>query len=483
MKNRPRNSSPPLHNFLRGENARIVHVWKDVRAAVAGTDKDFTAEKIGKAIFLLSIPMVLELVMESVFAVVDIFFVSKLGADAVATVGITESLLTIVYSLAVGLSTATTALVSRRIGEKNPEGAAVAAVQSVIAGIAVSCVISVPGVLYAPKILSLMGASTDIVKSYSSYTSIMLGANIIIMLLFIINAVFRSAGDAAISMRVLWLANCINIVLDPCLIFGWGPFPELGIKGAAIATNIGRGIAILYQLFVLFRGKKRVRITRGQMKIDFGVMKRLIRLSFGGIGQSLIATSSWIGMVRIISVFGSQVVAGYTIAIRIILFSILPAWGLSNAAATLVGQNLGAKKTERAERSVWLTGTVNMGLMGVIAFFLIAFPEFFIRLFIDDQGVIASGVSGLRIISYGFLSYALGMVMVQSFNGAGDTATPTFINFFCFWLFEIPLAYLLALPLGLGEKGVYIAIVAAESLVTIAAVLLFRRGRWKSREV
>ena len=483
MKNRPRNSSPRLHNLLRGGNVRIVHIWKDVRAAVAGTDKDFTTEKLGKAIFLLSIPMVLELVMESVFAVVDIFFVSKLGAEAVATVGITESLMTIVYSLAVGLSTATTALVSRRIGEKNPDGAAVAAVQSVIAGIAVSCVISVPGVLYAPKILSLMGATADVVKTYSSYTSIMLGANIIIMLLFIINAVFRSAGDAAISMRVLWLANCINIVLDPCLIFGWGPFPEMGIKGAAIATNIGRGIAILYQLFILFRGRKRVRINRGHIKIDFGVMKRLIRLSFGGIGQSLIATSSWIGMVRIISIFGSQVVAGYTIAIRIILFSILPAWGLSNAAATLVGQNLGAKKPERAERSVWMTGVVNMGLMGGIAFVFILSPGFFIRLFIDDPGVITSGMSGLRIISYGFLSYALGMVLVQAFNGAGDTATPTFINFFCFWLFEIPLAYLLALPFGLEEKGVYIAIVAAESLVTVAAVLIFRRGRWKSREV
>jgi putative MATE family efflux protein len=483
MKNRPRNSSPHVHNLLRGGNARIVHVWKDVRAAVAGTDKDFTTEKLGKAIFLLSIPMVLELVMESVFAVVDIFFVSKLGAEAVATVGITESLMTIVYSLAVGLSTATTALVSRRIGEKNPDGAAVAAVQSVIAGIAVSCVISVPGVLYAPKILSLMGATADVVKTYSSYTSIMLGANIIIMLLFIINAVFRSAGDAAISMRVLWLANCINIVLDPCLIFGWGPFPEMGIKGAAIATNIGRGIAILYQLFILFRGRKRVRINRGHIRIDLGVMKRLIRLSFGGIGQSLIATSSWIGMVRIISIFGSQVVAGYTIAIRIILFSILPAWGLSNAAATLVGQNLGAKKPERAERSVWMTGVVNMGLMGGIAFVFILSPGLFIRFFIDDPGVIASGMSGLRIISYGFLSYALGMVLVQAFNGAGDTATPTFINFFCFWLFEIPLAYMLALPFGLEEKGVYIAIVAAESLVTVAAVLIFRRGRWKSREV
>jgi len=483
MKNRSGNSSPRLHDLFKQGNTRIVHVWKDVRAAVSGTDRDFTTETLGRAILLLSIPMVLELVMESVFAVVDIFFVSKLGADAVAAVGITESLMTVVYSLAVGLSTATTALVSRRIGEKNPDGAAVAAVQAISAGVAVSFVISLPGILYASKILRLMGAAADVVHTYSSYTSIMLGANIIIMLLFIINAVFRSAGDAAISMRVLWLANCINIVLDPCLIFGWGPFPELGIQGAAIATNIGRGMAIVYQLTILFRGKKRVGIKRRHIKIDFGVMKRLIRLSFGGIGQSLIATSSWIGMVRIISVFGSQVVAGYTIAIRIIIFSILPAWGLSNAAATLVGQNLGAKKPGRAERSVWLTGAVNMGLMGFIATFLIAFPEFFVRLFIDDPGVIASGTSGLRIISYGFLSYGLGMVMVQSFNGAGDTSTPTFINFFCFWLFEIPLAYILALPAGLEEKGVYIAIVAAESMVTVAAVLIFRRGRWKSRQV
>lgn len=483
MNNHDLNARARLSTRLKDGGAIVVNAWNHVRAAIAGTDKDFTAEKLGRAIFLLSIPMILEMIMESVFAVVDIFFVSKLGAEAVATVGITESLMTIVYSLAVGLSTATTALVSRRIGEKNPDGAAVAAVQAVFAGIGISLFISVPGILFAPKILSLMGVETAVIQMYSSYTSIMLGANVIIMLLFIINAVFRSAGDAAISMRVLWVANCINIVLDPCLIFGWGPFPELGITGAAVATNIGRGLAVLYQFYLLFRGKKRVRVGRRHIKFEFAVMKRLFRLSLGGIGQSLIATSSWIGMVRIVSVFGSQVIAGYTIAIRIIIFSILPAWGLSNAAATLVGQNLGAKKPERAEKSVWMTSSANMGFMGFIAFFFIVFPGFFVRLFINDPLVVASGISCLRIVSYGFVFYALGMVMVQAFNGAGDTVTPTFINFFCFWLFEIPLAYVLALPLGLEEKGVYIAIVAAESLMSLAALFFFRRGRWKAREV
>ncbi|UCE43306.1 MAG: MATE family efflux transporter [Candidatus Aminicenantes bacterium] len=468
--------------FGRPDN-HFVKIWKGVMEAIAGTEKDFTTGKLSKAIFLLAIPMILEMIMESVFAVVDIFFVSKLGAGAVATVGITESLMTIVYSLAAGLSVATTALVSRRIGEKNPEGASVAAVQAILAGISISLVISIPGILYAPDILKLMGASEQIIQSYSMYTTIMLGANVIIMLLFIINAVFRSAGDAAISMRVLWLANIINIVLDPCLIFGWGPFPEMGVTGAAVATNIGRGLAIVYQFYLLFKGKKRVKIKRRHLNVDFGVMKKLIRLSLGGVGQSLIATSSWIGMVRIISVFGDQVMAGYTIAIRIVLFSILPSWGLANAGATLVGQNLGAKKPQRAERAVWLTGFLNMAFMGIIAVFLIIFPGFFIRLFIDDPIVIASGTDCLRILGYGYVFYALGMVMVHALNGAGDTTTPTFINLFCFWLFEIPLAYGLALPFGLEEKGVYIAILAAESAMTLAAVLIFRRGRWKTREV
>lgn len=479
LRNQPKKTS--FKALLR--NQRLTALRRDIKEAIAGTDKDFTAERLGKAIFLLAVPMVLETLMESVFAVVDIFFVSKLGAEAVAAVGITESLMTIIYSLGVGLGTATTAMVSRRIGQKNPEGAAVAAVQAILAGIGISFFIAVPGILFAPRILGLMGASASIASDYSAYTTIMLGGNVVIMLLFIINAVFRSSGDAAISMRVLWLANFINIILDPCLIFGLGPFPALGVKGAAVATNIGRGIAVGYQFYLLFKGKKRVRIAKKHLRLSFKVLKRLLRLSMGGIGQSLIATSSWIGMVRIIAVFGSAVVAGYTIAIRIIIFSILPAWGLANAAATLVGQNLGAEKPDRAERSAWMTGYMNMGLMGLMAILFILFPGFFVRLFIKDPSIVAPGISCLRIISYGYVSYALGMVMVHSFNGAGDTITPTIINFFCFWLFEIPVAYLLALPLGLGQNGVYIAILAAESLMTVAATLLFRRGRWKLRQV
>ncbi len=483
MYRRLRNIPPRINLRALLQNASLSGLWKDVKEALAGTERDFTTGTLGKAIFILALPMVLEMIMESVFAVVDIFFVSKLGSEAVATVGITESLMTIIYSLAMGLSAATTALVSRRIGEKNPEGAAIAAVQAIIAGVAVSLVISIPGILLAPDILRLMGASTEITSKYFMYTTIMLGSNVIIMLLFIINSVFRSAGDAAISMRVLWLGNIINIVLDPCLIFGVGPFPELGITGAAIATNIGRGIAILYQFHLLFRGNKRVSLHMRHLKLDLGVMVRLFRISLGGIGQSLIATSSWIGMVRIISVFGSQVMAGYTIAIRIIIFVLLPSWGLSNAAATLVGQNLGAKQPERAERSVWITGGINMILMGSIAIAFIAWPGFFIGLFINEPAVLASGISCLRVLSYGFVAYALGMVVIHSFNGAGDTVTPTFINFFCFWLFEIPLAYMLALPFGLNENGVYIAILAAETAMTLVGVQLFRRGRWKLREV
>jgi putative MATE family efflux protein len=471
----------PLRTLV--QNFRWRSLKGDIREAIAGSDKDFTSVNLSKAIFLLAIPMVLELVLESVFAVVDIFFVSKLGADAVATVGITESLMTIVYSLALGLATATTAMVARRIGEKKPDSASTIAVQAILTGIAVSLVISVPGILFAKDILRLMGASSLIISSYSGYTMIMLGANVVIMLLFIINAVFRSSGDAAVSMRVLWLANGINIILDPCLIFGLGPFPELGILGAAIATNIGRGTAILYQFYLLFRGKKRVQVKRAHLKIDFPAIKTLIRLSMGGIGQSLIATSSWIGMVRIISMFGSAVLAGYTIAIRIVMFSLLPAWGISNAAGTLVGQNLGAEKPERAERSAWLTGIINVVFMGTIAIFLIAIPGLLIRLFIQNPEVIKSGIICLRWLAYGYVAYGLGMVVVQSLNGAGDTATPTYINLFCFWLFEIPLAYVLALPLGFEEKGVYIAILAAETSMTLAAVVIFRKGKWKSRKV
>jgi len=461
----------------------LKQFFKDIKEAIAGTDQDFTEGKLGRAIFLLSIPMVLEMVMESIFAVVDIYFVSRLGADAIATVGITESLITLIYAIAVGLSMATAALVSRRIGEKKPVEAANASFQGILAGFLASLVIAVPGAIFATDLLLLMGMSAEVSAGLSSYTAIMLGGNMVIMLLFIINAVFRSAGDAAISMRVLILANSINIVLDPLLIFGWGPIPELGIAGAAIATNIGRGIAVIYQLYLLFRGNGRIKLFWNKVKVDFAVMAKLIRISLGGIGQVVIATSSWIAMVRIISVFGNEIVAGYTIAIRIIIFTLLPSWGISNAAATLVGQNLGAKKPERAERAVWLTGRINLGLMGFIGIVLAIFPEFFMRIFIHDPAVVNPGAQSLRIISIGFLAYGMGMVLIHAFNGAGDTTTPTWINIIAFWLLEIPLAYFLAIPFGVGEQGVFLSIVVAETLLTIIAYFMFKRGKWKENKV
>jgi len=462
---------------------KLKSLRSDILESVRGTEQDFTSGRISRAILLLSIPMVLEMVMESVFALVDIFFVSRLGPGAVATVGITESLLTVIYALAVGFSVGTTALISRRIGEKNSEGAAVGAVQAILAGIMMAVVIGVTGAVFSKDFLRLMGATPDIVESGYMYTRIMMGGNIVIMLLFIINAVFRSAGDAAISMRVLWIANIINIILDPCLIFGWGPFPELGIKGAAVATNIGRGLAVIYQLFLLFRGRGRVKILVKHLRFNFKVMAKLVRLSLGGIGQNIIATSSWIGMVRIIAIFGSNVLAGYTIAIRIIIFAMLPAWGLANAAATLVGQNLGAAKPDRAERSVWLAGYANMIFLGLIALFLIINPAFFIKLFIENEQVINSGATCLRIVSYGFLFYGMGMIVIQALNGAGDTITPTKINFFCFWLLEIPLAYFLAVLTGMQEKGVYISIVVSESVMTLAGLYFFKLGKWKLKKV
>jgi putative MATE family efflux protein len=465
------------------QNIKIKGLWRDVVESIKGTKQDFTNINLGRAILLLAIPMVLEMIMESIFAVVDIFFVSKVGSDAVAAVGITESVMFIIYSVGGGLSVATTAMVARRVGEKNAEGASIAAIQGILAGFTVSLPVALLGIFFASDLLKVMGASPGVVETGYLYTTVMLGSNGLIMLLFIINAIFRSAGDAAISMRVLWLANIINIILDPCLIFGLGPFPELGVKGAAIATAFGRGSAVLYQFYLLFKGKGRVKINLEMFKPNFYVMKRLLYLSLGGIGQSLIATTSWIGLVRIINEFGSQVMAGYTIAIRIVIFSLLPSWGLSNAAATLVGQNLGAKKPERAERSVWMTGFINMAFLSFVGILFILFSESLLRLFISEPNVVSNGVVCLRFISYGFPFYAFGMVMVQAFNGAGDTATPTKINFFCFWLLEIPLAWFLALPMAVKQVGVYIAIIVAEAIMTLAGILIFRRGKWIKRQV
>jgi len=462
---------------------RAGKLFQNLREAIAGTEQDFTKDRLSRAIFLLSIPMALEMLMESIFAIVDIFFVSKLGPEAIATVGITESIITIVYAVAVGLSTATSSMVSRRIGEKNADGASKAAFQAILTSLIISIAIAVPGCMFSGKLLQIMGSSPVIVNEMWPFTAIMIGGNSVIMLLFVINAIFRSAGDAAISMRVLWMANLINIALDPLLIFGVGPFPELGIKGAAIATTTGRGIAVLFQLYLLFSGKKRVKLTLRHLRVDWKTMRTLVKLSLGGIGQHLITTSSWIGLVRIISAFGSVVVAGYTIAMRIILFALLPSWGLSNAASTLVGQNLGAHQTTRAERAVWITGWVNMIFLGSLGLVLIFFSEFFIRLFIADPAVVASGSEGLRIISLGFIAYGFGMVLVNALNGAGDTISPTVINIFCYWLLEIPLAYFLAFTTGMRENGVFISILVAESVMTLSAFWMFRRGKWKLKQL
>ena len=452
---------------------------RDLRDAVRGTEIDYTQGSLGRAIVLLSVPMMLEMVMESVFAVVDVYFVSSLGASAVATVGLTESLLTLVYAVGMGLSMGATALVARRIGEKDPKAAAESAVQCIFVAMAASVPFAVAGVFFAKDLLALMGADAWSIEHGYRYTMWMLGGNAVIMLLFIINAIFRGAGDAAIAMRVLWLANGINLVLDPTLIFGWGPFPAMGIEGAAVSTNIGRGVGVLAQLWVLFRGAKHIRVLTSQVRLYPEVMARLVRTSLGGIGQFIIATSSWLGLVRIMAEFGSEAVAGYTIAVRIFIFTVLPSWGVSNAAATLVGQNLGAGQPERAERAVWITGYANMAFLSAVTVVYLWFGESLVRIFTAEPGVVAAGTEALRIWSYGYPIFAWAMIMPQAFNGAGDTMTPTRINFFCFWLFEIPLAYLLALELGVGTTGLYWSVVIAESLAGLVGIALFRRGAWK----
>jgi putative MATE family efflux protein len=478
---------PPLRSNTAANGSqpisRIRGVLYDLRAAVRGTSMDYTQGSISRAILLLAVPMMLEMAMESTFAVVDIYFVSSLGPSAIATVGLTESVLTLVYAVAIGLSMGTTALVARRIGEKKAKEAADAAVQAIVVAIAASIPFAVAGAFFAKDILALMGADSWSIAQGYRYTAWMLSANAVIMLIFVINAIFRGAGDAAIAMRVLWLANGINVVLDPAFIFGWGPFPSLGVQGAAVATSIGRGIGVLMQLYVLFRGARHIRVLASQIRIHADVMGRLVRTSLGGIGQFIIATSSWIGLVRIVSVFGSEALAGYTIAVRIFIFTLMPSWGFSNAAATLVGQNLGAKQPERAERSVWITGIANMTFLGIVSLLYIFGNEMLIRIFTSDPAVITDGAQCLRIVAYGYIAYAWGMVMPQAFNGAGDTLTPTKINFFCFWLLEIPLAYLLAISLGNKQTGVYWSIVIAETMAGVIAILLFRRGKWKLTQV
>ena len=461
-----------------------VGLWSSIVEAVRGSHhRDYTKGAIGRSIFLLAVPMVLEMLMESIFAVVDIFWVSYLGTDAAATVGLTESIMTLIYALAIGLSIGATATVARRIGERNPDGAARAAVQSILITLFLSIVIAAIGTPLAPKLLALMGGSPWVIEHGSSFTRVMLAGNVTVVMLFMVNAIFRGSGDAAIAMRTLWLANWINIILGPCLIFGLGPFPKLGIVGAAIATNIGRGTGALFALSRLVKSGGRFEIKREHLKIEPAIMLRLIRLSATGTFQVFIGMASWIGLVRIISSFGSNAVAGYTFGIRVILFALLPSWGMANAAATMVGQALGAGNPSRAERAVWQAGFYNMIFLGVVGLVFILFAPQIIWFYTRDAAVAVYGVACLRTVAYGFLFYAYGMVLGQSFNGAGDAWTPTIINLFVFWLWEIPLAYVLAVHMGFGAYGVFYAMTIAFSTLAVVSAAVFRRGKWKTRKV
>ena len=473
-------STPETSAAASGPPFRL---WAALREAVRGSHRDYTVGPIGRAILLLAVPMVLETAMESVFAVVDVFFVSRLGAEAIATVGLTESMLTLIYTVAMGLSIGVTATVARRIGEKDPEGAAEAAVQAIGLGVMVAVGLGLVGGILAPRLLGLMGAEDAVVRHGVGYTRIMLAGNGTVLLLFLINAIFRGAGDAATAMRVLWLANGINIVLDPMFIFGIGPFPELGVQGAAVATNIGRGTAVLFQMYLLAHPAGRIRIGRRHLRVIPGVMLRLVRLSGTGMFQMFIGMASWIGLIRILAGFGSEVLAGYTIGIRVIIFALLPSWGMSNAAATMVGQALGAAKPERAERAVWMAGFYNMLFLGSIGVLFFAFAGNIVGIFTGEVEAARWGVACLRIVSTGFLFYAYGMVLTQSFNGAGDAWTPTLINLICFWVLELPLAFWLAHQVGLGPNGVFIALTIAFSSLAVVSAVVFRRGRWKTRMV
>lgn len=453
--------------------------WQLLRKAVAGRGGEPTRGPLVPAIISLAVPMVLEMLMESLFVVVNIFFVSRLGATAAAAIGLTESLLAIIYTVAMGLSIGVMAMVARRMGEGDTDGAANAAVQGIALGLLIATVLGIVGGIYARDLLRLMGANDEIVAVGGTFATIMLAGNGVILLLFMMNAAFRGSADAAIAMRVLWIANGINLVLDPCLIFGLGPFPELGVTGTAVATTIGRGVGVSLQLYVLFGGHARIKLAWRHLRLNSAVMLRVLRLSGTGMLQIFISTASWIGLVRVVSGFGSEAIAGYTIAIRIVLFALLPAWGLANAAATMVGQNLGARQPERAERAAWIAGHINFVLLGMVGIFFMLAGPWLVHWFGGEGETHAYAVRCLRIVSAGFFFYGYGMVLANAFNGAGDTWTPTFLNFFCFWLFELPLAWLLAHTLGWGPEGVFTAVAVAFSTLALASAWMFQRGGWK----
>lgn len=468
---------------MQSDKISIKQFFNYFKIAISGKEQEFTSGSIRRAVFMLSIPMIMEMLMESIFAIVDIFYVSKVSVNAVATIGLTESVITLVYAVAIGLSMAATAIVARRIGEKDKEGASQAAVQVIFLGVIISVLISIIGILYPKEILQLMGGEPQLIAEGYGYTQILLGGNVTIMLLFLINAIYRGAGDASIAMWALVLSNGLNIILDPMFIFGFGPIPAYSVEGAAIATTIGRGIAVLFQLLVLFYGWSKIKVKFKDLVLRVAIMINLIKVSLGGIGQFLIATSSWVFLMRIMSEFGSEVLAGYTIAIRVMMFTLMPAWGMSNAAATLVGQNLGAKKPQRAEDSVWKTGKYSAIFMGIVSVIYLIFAPQIVSWFSQEAEVVNNGALCLRIIAAGYIFYGYGMVVINSFNGAGDTKTPTWINFICFWLFQLPFAYLAALIFNLGPIGVFMSITLAEVLIAIIGIVWFKKGYWKSIKV
>jgi putative MATE family efflux protein len=458
-------------------------LWQSIREALRGSHQDYTTGSLNRSILLLAIPMVLEMVLESLFAVVDVFFVSRLGANAIATVGLTESVLTLVFAVGLGLGMSTTAMVARRIGEKDPDGAATAAVQAIFLGLVAAVIMGVPFFIFAPNLLALMGASPAIIATGVNYTRIALGGSGVVLLLFLNNAIFRGAGDAAIAMRLLWVSNILNLILDPCLIFGLGPFPKMGVTGAALATLTGRGIGVLYQFYRLGKGTERLCILACHMRLKLDVLWRLIRVSITGILQFLIGQASWLGLVRIVSLFGAPALAAYTIAIRIVIFYILPSWGLSNAAATLVGQSLGAGNPERARTAVLRTGLWNLIFLGSVGVVFLIFAPWVIHLFTQDPAVVPTAVNCLRIFSCGNMAFAYGMVLLQAFNGAGDTLTPTYVNLFGFWILEIPLAWYLAMHTFMRVNGVFVSVVVAQTTIVLISFVLFRQGKWARQRI
>lgn len=465
---------------------KTLSIFTLIKQAIKGEEMDYTSGSLRRAVFMLAIPMMLEMMMESVFAVVDLYFVGHLenSSQAVQVVGLTESVLTIIYSLAIGMSMAATAVVARRVGEKNPDAAAHAGVQALLVALAVTVVLSILGFIFATNILLLMGASQETALAGTPFVRIMMGGSLVIMLLFLINGIFRGAGNAAIAMKSLWLANICNIILCPILIRGWGPIPEFGLTGAAIATTIGRGIGVIYQLYNLFKGEGVLKIKPIHWKLDFPVINSIVKIATPGVFQFVIASCSWIFLANLVATTGNdEGSAGYQTALRLMMFFMLPAWGLSSAVATLVGQNLGAEKLDRAERSVAITMKYNVIFMACITLFTFALGQWFVSFFTNDEGVRVVAVTAVRIISSAYILYGIGMVMINAFNGAGDTWTPTWINLFGFWLFQIPLGYVLAKYFELGPTGVFIAIPVAETAIAIAAYIIYKKGRWKLKKV